>query len=702
MLKNSAIVFAISIMMITGSLATASSFALPDVGKPDFVPGRYIVVLEDGVSTSDVVKGHGLVPEFIYDKAITGFAGPIPLKTVENLQNDSRVKYIEKDQRVYAFAQSIPTGIDRIDAEPSDSSNLGSSVTIAVIDTGIDLDHNDLNVVHSVNCSGGGPFGEGCGAGGDDDNGHGTHVAGSAAGLNNNLGVVGVAPGADLWAVKVLDHRGSGYMSWIIAGVNYVTDNADTVDVANMSLGCECSSSALDEAISSSVAAGVTYVVAAGNSEKDASAFSPANHEDVITVSAVADSNGMCGGGGPDTSYGDDDTLATFSNFGSAVEIAAPGVDIYSTYPGGSYATFSGTSMASPHVAGAAALIVANNPEILPADVLVTLLNNAVPQGQICNGDGDGGFTENTGDGSAEPLVYVGNTSELESDEVAPVISGVSASTTSDSATVTWTTDEPATSRVDYGLDTNYDSYVSSDSFVTSHSLEITGLSSSTTYYFSVTSTDSTGNSASSGDYTFETTAPPTLESIEVTPVDSSIEEGSNQQFTATGHYSDGSSSDITNSVTWTSTDDTIATIDSSGLATGMASGTVTITAESDSISGSTSLTVNPASSDPTTVGVTSIEHSTEGGKNKDKHLNSLVTVQDDVGNFVSGATVYTTLNNTTTGTTWIGSATTGDDGKVLFSLKNAPSGCYQMTIDNVVIDGLTWDGQTPANSKCK
>src|SRR5262249_11965904 len=146
--------------------------------------------------------------------------------------------------------------------------------------------------------------------------------------------------------------------------------NADAIEVANMSLGCECTSSALNTAITKSVAAGVTYVVAAGNSDKDAATFSPANHPDVITVSALADFNGKSGGGAPPTCRIDqDDTLADFSNWGADIAVAAPGVCITSTWLKSGYKTISGTSMAAPHVAGAAALLAATNGAYTPAEI---------------------------------------------------------------------------------------------------------------------------------------------------------------------------------------------------------------------------------------------------------------------------------------------------------------------------------------------
>ena len=677
--------FIITILILSTSLPYQ---AVAQQGGPDLIPGRYIVVLEDGVSPQDVTHGHGVVPDFVYNHALNGFSGQISPVALEELKQDPRVSYIEQDQKMYAFAQIIPNGINRIDAEPSDLSNLGSAVTIAVIDTGIDFDHPDLNVVHSVNCSGGGPFGGNCGNGGDDDNGHGTHVAGTAAGVNNHVGVVGVAPGADLWAVKVLDKRGSGYISWIAAGIDYVTANADVVDVANMSLGCECSSSALDDAITASVAAGVTYVVAAGNSDKNASTFSPANHPDVITVSALADSNGMCGGGGGNTSYGADDTLATFSNYGSDVEIAAPGVGIYSTLPGG-YGTYSGTSMASPHVTGAAALIVADNPGFTPSDVLTTLSNNSVPQGQACNGDGDGGFSESTGDGSPEPLVYVGNSVTPIIDEDAPVILTIASSTTSESATITWETDEPATSLVDYGTADTYDSIVFDSNYVTSHSIELTGLSPSTDYHFKVTSWDDSTNTASSGDTHFTTASPPTLASISISPVNPSITEGDPQQFTTTGTYSDATEQVLTE-VTWSSSDVTVAAIDTDGLATSGVAGSTTITAISSGFEDTTILTVTVAPEEPTTSSVSSIDYVTNGGKDSSKHLDITITIIDNFASPVSGASVSIDLYRDV-GFITSGTAITATDGTVTFSLKNAASGHYETDVTSVSASGLTF-----------
>lgn len=379
------------------------------------IPGHHIVVLWPWYDAADVASAHGVKPDHHYNHALKGFAGPISGTALDSLRTDYRVHSIEPDVVVEAFPvgpprvrtqlhtntfETLTTGVNRVDADLNSKTDL-SAIGIAIIDTGIWLTHQDLNVAGSVSFVRKSKSG-------NDDNGHGTHVAGiAAAKTNDNNGVRGVAPNARLFAVKVLDRNGSGRLSDVIKGVDWVTANAATyaIKVANMSLGCECTSSALNTAITNSVAAGVTYAVAAGNSSKDASTFSPANHPNVITVSAMVDSDGKCGGLGPPTSYGADDTFASFSNFGATVEIAAPGVGITSTWKDGVYATLSGTSMASPHVAGAAAQYIASNSNADPATVRNTLISAGVTQNATCQHDGLGGFTGDP-DTSYEPLLY--------------------------------------------------------------------------------------------------------------------------------------------------------------------------------------------------------------------------------------------------------------------------------------------------------
>lgn len=294
--------------------------------------------------------------------------------------------------------QPLTSGIDRIDAEQSSArSGDGAGavdVDVAVLDTGIDLTHPDLNVYRNVS------FVPGA-ATGADDFGHGSHIAGTVGARDNNEGVVGVAPGARLWAVKVADRLGNAYPSNVANGLGYVIDHAAEIDVAVLCIGYRGANSLLTQAITACVAAGVPVVVAAGNGGIDANDFTPANHPDAITVSAIVDTDGRAGGAGPATVDGADDSFAAFSNFGSCIDLAAPGSAIASTWMGGGYQTISGTSAAAPFVAGAAALYRSTHPGATPAQVRQALIDAAFPQ------VGPNGFTGDP-DGNPEPLVNAG------------------------------------------------------------------------------------------------------------------------------------------------------------------------------------------------------------------------------------------------------------------------------------------------------
>jgi subtilisin family serine protease len=321
--------------------------------------------------------------KYTYEHALKGFAAVVPAARLANLKADPAVAYIVADQVVTVDAQTVPTGISRIDGGLSSTvagNGSGSvNVDVAVIDTGIDTTHPDLNVVGGRNCSTGSPNAY------KDGNGHGTHVAGTIAAKDDGIGVVGVAPGARLWAVRVLNNAGSGTTSSVVCGIDWVAANSATIEVANMSLGGggsddgNCGNTNGDpehQAVCRLVSRGVTLVVAAGNETDNAANHVPAAFDEAITVSALADFNGQAGGGAASTCRADeDDTLANFSNYGADVDIIAPGVCIYSTWKGAAYNTISGTSMASPHVAGAAALYKANNPSASPAQVKQALIN---------------------------------------------------------------------------------------------------------------------------------------------------------------------------------------------------------------------------------------------------------------------------------------------------------------------------------------
>ena len=379
-------------------------------GRASVVPDAYIVKVADGVdvdrTAKDVAAFLGGKVKHVYTKAFRGFAIHVPPGVRgADLLADPRIMRVEPDVTIplppYPGAglsagggkggkgstQQVPTGVRRVGALENATANIDGKnevldVDIAILDAGIDLNHPDLNVVGGVNCIGG------CNGGSyADDYGHGTHVAGIAAAIDNGIGVVGVAPGARLWAVKTHGNQGTGVLSDIIAGIDWVATNADTIEVANMSFGRVAFSDTFREAIATGVAAGVVFVAAAGNSSDDIYGadgefdalepsapddFIPAAYPEVAAVSAMVDSDGRPGGSSGKRRGYLEDTIASWSNYstavwpdnpvtwtpGAAIDLAAPGSDIYSTAMGGGYATYDGTSMAAPHVTGAVALYV--------------------------------------------------------------------------------------------------------------------------------------------------------------------------------------------------------------------------------------------------------------------------------------------------------------------------------------------------------
>ena len=278
-----------------------------------------------------------------------------------------------------------------------------SNVDIAILDTGVSLNHPDLNVYRDVSFVNGTTTG-------NDDNGHGSHVAGIAAAKDNDMGIAGIAPGARIWAIKVCDSGGECKITNQIKGVEYAVEHADEIDVLNISIE-NPNSPALNGIINAAVKAGIIVVVSAGNYGKDASLTSPANNPNVITVSAIGDSDGVCGAAGPDLVLaGDnatvtDDSFAFFSNFGPVVKIAAPGVNILSTYNGTGYAVDSGTSMAAPYVTGAAAVYKAQHPYAMPSEVMSAILGSGSKPDTPCNGAAHGYFSGDL-DKLPEPLLY--------------------------------------------------------------------------------------------------------------------------------------------------------------------------------------------------------------------------------------------------------------------------------------------------------
>lgn len=389
-------------LLLSASAPTFGAAAAPKVG--DVVPDQYIVVFHDWVGTPGnqarvLAAQHGLELDLVYERAIKGFAAKVPPGRLAQLRRDPRVRFITED-RIFAIdQQTLPTGVNRIEGDLSSTQSGNGSgavnVDVAILDTGIQGNHPDLNVAGGFNCTSRNKNAWG------DGHGHGTHVAGIIGAKDNGIGVVGVVPGARLWAVKVLNNNGIGFLSWIVCGLDWVDARSPffggNMRVANMSLGGIgfddefCGVFNFDPfhlAICITVDDGVTIVAAAGNSNADLAGFVPAAYDEVLAATAVADFNGAPGGGAAATCRPDvDDTAADFSNFAvasldQAHTIAAPGVCITSTWKGSAYATISGTSMSSPHVAGTVALCIAsptqNNCAVMtPPQIIAKLRGDA-------------------------------------------------------------------------------------------------------------------------------------------------------------------------------------------------------------------------------------------------------------------------------------------------------------------------------------
>jgi subtilisin len=361
-------------------------------GRPD-VAGRYIVVLDAGADTSRTVermgRQKGVKADRTFGKAIKGFTARLDAKQRKALAADPTVVAVVPDEVIEVEAQHSPNGVRRIFGKSNTIARIDGvdervDADVAIVDTGIQPNHPDLNVVGGYNCS------TSTRTAWRDVQGHGTHVAGTVGAKDNTGGVVGVAPGVRLWAVKILNDDGYGLLSWYVCGLDWMLAQRDPgdptrplIEAANMSVAKsgdddpDCGASEKDIlhlAICRVVKGGITVVAAAGNDRMSAAKWVPAAYNEVITVSALADTDGkpdalgghLCYSWG---SYDSDDTYANFSNYGSDIDIIAPGKCIWSSKPGSTYGYSSGTSMATPHVTGAAALYKASRPKATPGEV---------------------------------------------------------------------------------------------------------------------------------------------------------------------------------------------------------------------------------------------------------------------------------------------------------------------------------------------
>ncbi|QGV78771.1 S8 family peptidase [Streptomyces ficellus] len=387
------VVAALALGTLSALPATAAEAApegvIENAGAPGAIAGSYIVTLDESAADAETKAGkaiatrYGAKIEKTYTAALNGYAVELSEAQAKKLAADPAVDSVAQN-RVFTVTGTQPSppswGLDRIDqrALPLNQSYTypepaGEGVTAYVIDTGVRITHSDFggrasygfDAIDNDNTA-------------QDGHGHGTHVAGTVAGS-----AYGVAKKAKVVGVRVLNNSGSGTTAQVVAGIDWVTRNAVKPAVANMSLGGGVDTT-LDTAVRNSIASGITYAIAAGNDGRDASNSSPARVTEAITVGSTTNT----------------DARSSFSNYGSLVDIFAPGSSITSAWNNSDTATstISGTSMATPHVAGAAALWLAGNPSATPAQVATALTSAATT-----------GVVGNPGSGSPNRLLYVGD-----------------------------------------------------------------------------------------------------------------------------------------------------------------------------------------------------------------------------------------------------------------------------------------------------
>ena len=678
----------VTLLVYTGGGVTATG--------PSKVPVIIAFHQQPGPAQEALVRQAGGAIKYTYD-LVPAIAATVPEPAIAGLQANPNVLRVEPDIEVHAIDH--PTldveldsawGVAHIGAGTAHvGGNKGNGVKVAVIDSGIDTDHPDLT--YDTSCSYDFVDNDSLP---EDGNGHGTHTAGTVAALDNGLGVVGAAPAATLCIYRVLNNSGSGSYSDIVAALDRAV--SDGVQVTNNSYGSTGDPGAtVKAAFDTAYAAGVLHAAAAGNSGNSPgrgdNCIYPARWDSLIATAATKE----------------DDNRAKFSSTCPELELAAPGYRINSTVPGGGYSEKSGTSMASPHVAGTAALVIAANPGWSNGQVRTELQDTADDLGATGR-DTKYGYGLVNADEAAWPSA---------SDTAAPVISSVVASSITDtSGDITWDTGETSDSVVNYGQTTALGSTASVAGLVTSHLVGLSGLTGETTYYYEVQSTDSSGNTATNnngGSYSTFTTAA----ADNTAPVISNVVASSITDTSADITWDTGEASDSV--VTYGTSTPFGSTASVADLVTSHLVGLSGLTGEttyyyevqSTDSSGNTAtdnnggsyytFTTAAAPTEATAVSVDSIAYDTTGGRGGDKHLLIIVTLIDNLGTLVVDASVSIELY--LAGEVYAsGAGTTGTDGTVTFRAKNAPSGTYTTTVTDVAATGLTWDEVTPPNSGIK
>ncbi len=645
----------------------------------------------------------------------------LPKNVAEFLKKNPRIAYVELDGKVKVLGEVLPWGVDRIDAEQvwdsngdlivDEGANAGEAVKVAIIDTGVDYNHPDL----AGNVKGGASFVDYT-SNYMDDNGHGTHVAGIIAAVDNEVGVIGVAPKIELYALKALDSEGSGYVSDVVAAIDWAVENG--MQIVSMSLGANNDYESLRQACDAAYASGVLLVAAAGN---DASRFTvifgidtidyPARYDSVVAVGAI----------------NQEDERPSWSSTGPELELAAPGVNIYSTYWDNTYAALSGTSMACPHVSGVAALIFASNiGEIAPSydfDGDKTWDADEVRAWLQATAEdlGNPGKDEFYGYGlvDAEKAVPKPADSELPSKVTGLTVSAVSES----QLNLSW---NPATDNV--AVD-HYNIYRSTTSGFTpsqenliatstTTSYSDTGLTASTTYYYRVSAVDTAGNEGpfsdeASGKTLADKTGPNTL-NLNINPnptngattvtLTATIDDSTNgnSNIVAAEYFIDeiggdgsGIPMEASDGMFNSPVEDVAANIDVSGWSAG--SYTIYVhgkdAAENWGSISSVTLEVTEAPPQPTAYTIIDMSRMDigRGVWSWSKAAAAVTVLENDAnGSPIEGATVYGHWSGAVSKDV---SGVTNAKGKVVFEtryVRNA--GTFTFTIDKIEKDGVTFN----------
>ncbi|MDP3880361.1 MAG: S8 family serine peptidase [Dehalococcoidales bacterium] len=652
--KKLLVIMAAVLALVTSLVGPMAAMAQP----PEMVRVLIGFNLQPGPNEEAVVRGAGGDIRYTYS-LVPAIAASVPETAIQGLLRNPRVTVVEPVIEVHAIDAELDNtwGVKRISAgDVHDGGNTGAGVKVAIIDSGIDYTHPDLN----ANYTGGYDF---VNSDNDprDDYGHGTHVAGTVAALKNSTGVVGVAPEASTYGLKVLSASGSGSYDDVIAALEWAVANG--IQVTNNSYGSSGNPGTLVKAaFDNSYNAGVLHVAAAGNNGnaggKADNVGYPARWASVIAVAATDQS----------------DKRASFSSTGPDLELAAPGVKINSTKLGGGYIEYNGTSMASPHVAGAAALIIAsgiadtNGNGLINDEVRLRLQQTADDLGPAGKDSHYGYGLVNAANAAPGPPV-----SGVIQGTVADGTNPVSGASVTD-GTRTATTDTNGNYSINNVPDGTYTVTASASGY---HSAwqEATVADGGTT------------------------TVDIVLTIIQNGAISGNVNDSDTGQPIAGATVTDGTRTATTDSDgNYTISDVPPASYSVTASADGYQGASQTVSVQEGGTTSGVNFALSPTT-EATAVSISSITYYTEGGRNRNQHLRIAATLVDDLGNPVAGTSISIAVYRNG-GLYASGTGTTGTDGKVTFKAQNAPSGTYTTTVTNVNATG--WDGFTPENSFTK